>query len=425
MRRPMAVLAFLVACSVLLVGTAVGGERRRRAAPTMHIRIVDNSDFDEEHGVSSGTGTKSDPYVFEGLEINSLHIENTDKYVEIKKSRIAGNLVLDWIGDRAEVHANTIGRLHVNRNVRRTGAPTSGSIVRNRFDVVLQLRHWDGVFAHNTVGTPGKLDRRGANFDGFNGARFDRNTIYGWVDARLHGHHHSSGFDDGSGSHDHSAHMNGGHAAPDHSQRYHRVSVTNNVIHAKHHYGLAYLDTRHAGNDRTAPSERDKALNEPHAHHTRMRFAGNKLMGAGILVDVFNADDGKHTRTYEGAIAIENNRIALGKDDFASGRQLMGIDIRKARDVHTRIAGNRIVGWRAGKGLLGSLERWDRNAGILLQDVDKAHVMILSNYVENRTFGIHAKNFTLSVHWTIGKLVTKNVDQRVAYENVPRQPDAA
>jgi hypothetical protein len=203
------------------------------------------------------------------------------------------------------------------------------------------------------------------------------------------------------------------------------VSVTNNVIHAKHDYALAWLDTGHAGNDRTAPSEQDKALNDPHAHHTKMRFAGNKLTGAGILVDVFNADDRHHVRTYRGMVEVANNRIALGKDDFFSGRQLMGIQIRNAKDVHTHIAGNRIVGWKTGNGVLAMLEQWDSNAGILLQNVDKADVMILSNYVENRTFGVHAMNFTVSVQWTIGKLVTKNVEERVAYENVPRKPKAA
>lgn len=418
MRLHLKVLACFVVCSIAVGGTATARERRR-AAPSANIRILENSEFDEDHGVSSGTGTKSDPYVFSGLELNSLHIENTDKYIEMKKNTIARTLLLDWVGDRVKVHYNRIGTLIANRNVRRTGAPTSGGIVHNTIGNVQQLRHWDGLFAYNTVGTPETIGQRGANFDGFNGARFERNTIYGWVDARVHGHHHSSDF--GSSSHMH----DGRHHGLDHTQRYHRVSVTNNVIHAKHDYALAWLDTRHAGNDRTAPSEQDKTLNEPHAHHTRMRFAGNRLQGAGILVNVFNADDNKHVRTYRGMVEIENNRVSLSKDDFFSGRQLMGIDIRNAKDVHTHIAGNRIVGWKAGNGLLAFLEQWDSNAGIHLQNVDKADVMILSNYVENRTFGVRAQNFTVSVEWTIAKLVTKNVDERVSYENVPRKPQAA
>jgi hypothetical protein len=412
------VLAVVVVASLPTGGTALGAERK---APNTNIRISTNADFTRENGVTSGDGTKANPYVITGLELNQLFIENTSKYVEIKKNTIAGSLILDWIGDTLKMHYNTIGELHVNRNVKRTGAPTSGTIVHNRFDVVTQLRHWDGLFAYNTVGTRDKLNRRGANFDGFNGASFTRNTIYGWVDARLHGHHHSSSFEGSSHMHDgymHERHME------DHSQRYHRVSVTNNKIYADHEYALAYLDTGHAGNDRTAPSEQDKGLNEPHAHHTMVVFSGNRLTGAGILVDVFNSDDPHHVRTYAGMLHIEKNSITLGKDDFFSARQLMGIEVRNAKDVHTHIMGNRIKGWKP-SGFFGFLERWDSNAGILLQNVDKADVWLMDNYVENRVYGIHALNFTVSVRWMIGGLVTKNVDERVYSENVPRKPQAA
>jgi hypothetical protein len=416
MGRAIKVVAALLVGVLAFGGTALGAERK--PAP-MNIRILENSEFDADHGVSSGKGTKADPYVFTNLQINSLHIENTSKYIEIKKTYIAGTLLLDWIGDRAKVHYNRVGELVVNRNVRRTGAPTSGSIVHNTFNNVQQLRHWDGLFAHNTVGLKDKLNQRSANFDGFNGARYEHNVFYGWVDARLHGHHHSSSFDGDSHMHD------GAHRGLDHSQRYHAVSLTQNVIKSEGDYALAYLDTGHGGNDRTAPSEQDKALNEPHAHHTKVRVASNRLEGAGILVDVFNAEDRqKHTRTYMGMLEIAGNKISLRKDDFWSAKQLMGIEMRNARDVHTHIEGNSITGW-ATSGPLKFLEQWDTNAGILLQNVDKADVMILDNYVANRVYGIRALNFTVTVNWFIGGLRTKNVDERVSYENVPRKPKAA
>jgi len=142
-------------------------------------------------------------------------------------------------------------------------------------------------------------------------------------------------------------------------------------------------------------------------------------------VDVFNADDRqKHTRTYMGMLEIAGNKISLRKDDFWSAKQLMGIEMRNARDVHTHIEGNSITGW-ATSGPLKFLEQWDTNAGILLQNVDKADVMILDNYVANRVYGIRALNFTVTVNWFIGGLRTKNVDERVSYENVPRKPKAA
>ncbi len=404
--------------SVVLGGgsAAVGSEK---VAPSLNIRILKNAEFTRETGVSEGKGTAADPYVFSGLELNSLHIENTSKYVEIKNNTIAGQLLLDWVGDRAKVHYNSIGQLDVNRNVARTGAPTSGSMVHNTFGNVNQLRHWDGLFANNTVGRRDQLNARAANFDGFNGARYDRNTFYGFVDARLHDHHHSTGFDGGSHIHDGMDH------GKNHSQRYHSATVTNNRITTSHDYALAYLDTGHAGNDRTAPSETNEALNDPHAHHTRVRFSGNKLSGAGILVDVFNATDDKHLRTYAGLVDIEKNSITLGKDDFFSAKQLNGIEVRNAKDLRLSIEKNAIIGWKPGNGFFDFLEQWDTNAGIFLAQVEKANIRLLGNRVENRTHGIRAANFKVDVDWVIGGLTTKNVTERVHAENVPRKARTA
>ena len=54
--------------------------------------------------------------------------------------------------------------------------------------------------------------------DGFNGAHFVHNTIYGFVDARLHGHHHSSGW--GEPSHNHGSQTPDSEASV-HRYRYH------------------------------------------------------------------------------------------------------------------------------------------------------------------------------------------------------------
>lgn len=417
MRIRSKVLVCVAVCAIATGGTAI--DTANAAAPTTNIQIVNDREFDAEHGVSSGKGTKSDPYVFTGLELNSLRIADTSKYVEIKRNRIAGPLVLNWNGDRAKVHYNSIGQLHVNQNVVRTGGPTSGTIAYNRIGQVNQLRHWDGLFAHNTVGAKDKLAQQGVNFDGFNGAKFQYNIIYGFMDARLHGHHHSSSF--GGTSHMHAGHHR---MAQDHTQRFHQVSVTSNTIRTTHTYALAYLDTGHAGNDRTATSETDEALNGKHAHHTKVKFAGNKLMGAGILVDVFNANDENHPRTYNGRLEILKNTISLGKDDFLSAKQLNGVEMRNAADVHTVIQGNTITGWKP-NGFLSFLERWDTNAGILLQNVDKANIYLVDNSVANRHYGVRSVNFTVTVNWVIDNLKTTNVSERVSSENVPRRYQSA
>ena len=98
--------------------------------------------------------------------------------------------------------------------------------------------------------------------------------------------------------------------------------------------------------------------------------------------------------------------------------------MRNVKYVHTHISGNRITGWKP-NGFLSFLERWDTNAGILLQNVDKADVWLVDNSVANRHYGIHATNFTVSVRWFIGKFNSSNVDQPVMSENVPRKAQAA
>jgi hypothetical protein len=354
--------------------------------------------------------------------VGSIRIENTDRHVVIHNNTVTGQMVLNWIGDRAHVHGNEVGDLRVNQNKPRTGMPTSGVIAHNTFGVVGQLRHWDGIFERNVVGSPDKLGARAVNFDGFNGARFRNNSIFGYMDARLHGHHHSSGFEEASHQH---AGGHEGHASVDHTQRYHRVSITNNTIRTTAAYALAYLDTNHAANDRTAASEQEEALRLPHVHHTRVMFAGNRLMGAGILVNVFNAPDArKHIRTAPGIVELRDNEITLGPDGFWSFRDLFGIEVRQAQDLDLVIDGNEVRG-QEDDGLFAALDGRDRNAGIFVHDLDKADVSITRNKVLERTIGVRAESFTDSVRWVIRDLKTQGVDQRVyADESVKDSPAA-
>jgi hypothetical protein len=401
-------------CAVV-IALAPAASAAPRQAPPSNILITSASDFDEEHGVSSGSGTSSDPYVIRGLQINILRIENTSKYLEITRNTIAGQLILDWAGDRLNVTENRVGDLRVNRNVARTGLPSSGTITHNTFGVVGQLRHWDGTFAHNVVGFKDRLNDQAVNFDGFNGSRFLSNTIYGFVVARLHGHHHSSAYGDPS-------HMHASHSDDvDHSQRYHSVLISGNLIRTTHEFALQYTDTNHAANDRTAPSETNKDLNLPHAHHTRVGLTNNVLQGAGILVNVFNADDPKHKDTYRGSFTIDGNRISLAKDDFFSFRQLIGIDVMNAKDLNLAITRNTVRGQRV-SGPFAFLEQWDSNAGIFLRTLDLGRVMVAHNTVTNRVYGVRAENFTKTVRWTIRDLATANVQDAESYSNVPNEP---
>src|SRR5918999_1886721 len=118
------------------------------------IYISADNEFNPANGVRSGSGTKSDPFVISDWSLESIHIHDTDRYVVIRDNVVSGTMVLDWIGDRVKVVNNNVQDLRVNQNVKRTGDMTSGLIAHNVFGVVGQLRHWDGVFAYNTVGSP-------------------------------------------------------------------------------------------------------------------------------------------------------------------------------------------------------------------------------------------------------------------------------
>lgn len=404
------VLIAALAGAGLITTPATGAERTKRPA----INIQNDDQFDAEHGVRSGKGTAADPFVISGWLLNNLRIENTDKHVVIHDNTIKGRAVLNWMGDRVHVYENEIGDLRVNQNVARTGMPTSGEIVRNKFNVVGQLRHWDGLFERNLVGTKENIGARGVNFDGFNGARFRDNTIFGYMDARLHGHHHSSGYE-GSTSHQHAG--NGHHAeAVDHTQRYHRVSITNNIIRTTAAYALAYLDTNHAGNDRTAASEQEQALKLPHVHHTRVSIADNRLNGAGLLVNVFNAvDRKKHLETVRGIVELRDNVISLGPDDYWEFRDLFGVEVRQARDLDLKIVENRITGQADNDGVFGLFDK-DRNAGIFVHALDDADVTISGNSVARRAIGVRAEQFTESVRWVIRSLQTSDVGEDVTYD---------
>ena len=396
------------------------------------VVIEDNTQFTEQNGVRYGKGTKQHPYVIEGWELGRLEIHDTNRYVVIRNN-IISNLTLDWIGKRVTVVRNRIGDLRVNQNVERTGAATSGVITNNRFGNVGQLRHWDGLFANNVVGTRpaaegfevdfGQGSNRIANLDGFNGARYRDNTFFGYVEIRLHGHHHSSGF--GKSSHYHGAGTGHDGMGLTHMKRFHRALFQENTIYATGPYGLIYTDSNHAGNDRTATSETNEALNDPHQHSTKVAFLRNKLIGSGIMVDIFNADDSKHLRTQTGHFTIRGNTINLREyRETVDGWSLppVGIEVHQARDLHLNIANNRIAGpapeaHRAMTDQIGGHVA----SGIELLDVEAAVIHISNNVVTNRIAGVFARRFNRVV-WSINGLKTEGVETEVDYDDSSSQP---
>lgn len=418
----------VLAALVLPVASAQATPDRGR------VVIAKNSQFDAKHGVRSGRGTRAAPYVIAGWDLSSLEIHDTSKCVLIRNN-VINRLVLNWTGGCTTVVKNRVGDLRVNQNVKRTGDRTSGAIVRNKFSIVGQLRHWDGVFAHNVVGEPeednywfewpfSSYGFQAVNFDGFNGAVFKNNTIHGYMQARLHGHHHSSSFEGGSHYHGSGKQTRG----LNHMRRFHRVTITGNTIYSKGPYGLIYTDSAHSANDRTAASEQNPALNNPHMHFTRVAVTNNRLVGSGIVVNIFNARDQKHLRTQTGRFTIARNRITL--KEYRDTLNLYndppaGISVWDARDLHLHIVGNRVLGPAEKEGEIGPVSDtlWGSvPAGIRLDWVNKAWIHIIDNQVTNRDVGIYARSFD-NVTWWVKGFKTEGVAKRVDYDNSSNPPN--
>lgn len=405
----------MIAGLITLAPAAQGADSRQQRG---NILIANDSQFTAANGVRSGSGTPSDPYVISGWRVSQIHIHDTSRYFVIRDNEITTRLILNWTGPGALVVNNDIGDLRVNQNVKRTGLPTTGRIASNEIGVVGQLRHWDGIFERNVVGRgrtsmniPFLSSNRAVNFDGFNGARFQNNVIYGYMDVKLHGHHHGSSY--GDSSHNHSAmpdHSDHAMADEDHSIRYHQVWVTDNRIFANSWYALGFNDQGHAANDRTAASEQNEDLNKPHVHYTKVHLNGNRLIGSGLEVNVFNATDELHREYRMGLVEVKNNVISVSREDTDLFESRDGISVFSARWAKVLIEGNEIVGLYDGEGLL--YDENDHDTGILIDNMSDGDVYVVDNRVEKMGTALSARRFDRASLWLEG-LDTSQVGQEV------------
>ena len=415
-----AVCALLTAYLVTAAPPAAADDLK----PRSDIVITSDEHFDAAHGVVSGSGTPRDPYVISGWQVRRMTLADTGKAVLIRDNEITGQLILNWNGPNVDVIENRIGDLRVNQNVKRTGAATSGLIAHNTIGRVGQLRHFDGVFERNTVKPPrGFFDpvfggTEAVQFDGFNGAIFRENRLYGSLDVKLHGHHHGSDYGDNSHHHSHGTHSTDSRGT-DHSKRFHEVSVYDNTIYSTGTYALRWTDSNHRGDDRTAPSEQNQALNAPHEHWTRVHLTSNRLIGAGLVVDVFNADDNNHTGTQRGLVEVTDNVITLQRPDSDVLATRHGIEVWDVKDLELRITGNSVVSEIEQDALTNT---WLRTSGIFLESVDEADVFITDNKVANTWYGVRASRFSESVDWWVKQLETRQVREAVHYDESVANP---
>jgi hypothetical protein len=335
-------------------GTTPTAQDAKSLEQVSGIDIRSDKDFTPADGVRSGSGTLADPYVISGYDVTgSLYLGDTDACFVITGNYIDGELALNWNGNCVHVHHNFIRDLRVNENVAREGYDTGGLIELNQINYVGQIRHYDGEFRNNIVGPredaklpfgvfqdpenllPFTKDTRVLNIDGFNEGWFHHNTITGSVDLKLHGHHHSTGF---LATHSHYHGDNETRLAMmqhDHTNRWESVRFEDNKVVDPTGYGLRYTDENHAGDDRTAASETTKSLSDDHQHHTKVEIRRNEVVGAGIWVDVFNADGKLHTLRNPGWVWITDNKVQLQqRHDGLLGTQFFG----RGYDANTAIA---------------------------------------------------------------------------------------
>jgi len=365
------------------------------------IVIKSDADFNPSRGVRSGSGAPDDPFVISGVSTDLVHIADTSKWFVIRESHI-GRLILDWTGPGGLVHANRIQSLETNRNVARTGDATAAVIVDNEIARVKEIRHFDGVVARNVIGDP--LEARPGvvlNIAGFNGAEFTRNTIYGAVDMKLHGHHHSSSMC--ARGHNHGASDDGG--IVDHTVRHIHFRFHHNTIRDPTGAGLRYNDLNHAGDDRKAASEQNEELEKPHVHHTRVSIDNNTIEKSSLRIAIFNAQDERHLHS-EGVLVIENNTI----QEPAVGS---GLVVQAVRDASVVLRGN-----VATKPLL----RLSGESGILLDKLRNTQVLVAANALDGFTYGVRAHDFDANTTWRVAANAMNGVKHPVYWDSTVANP---
>ncbi|MEA3203908.1 MAG: hypothetical protein QOI63_1588 [Thermoplasmata archaeon] len=439
-------------------GSTPTADDAKKLEQVSSLRVNGDHGFTPKAGVRSGSGTLADPYVISGYAVTgSLYLGDTDACVVITGNYVDGELALNWNGNCVHVHHNFIRDLRVNENVAREGDDTGGLIELNTINYVGQIRHYDGEFRNNVVGPrddaklpfgvfqdpenllPFAKDTRVLNIDGFNQGWFHHNTITGSVDLKLHGHHHSTGF---LATHSHYHGDNATRLAMmqhDHTNRWESVRFEDNKVVDPAGYGVRYTDEAHAGDDRTAPSETTKSLGDDHQHHTKVTIARNTLVGAGLWVDVFNADDKLHTQRNPGWFWIVDNTIQLQqRHDGLLGTQMFGqrhdpntgIRVDTAKEMQMDIRGN-TLSWQATSSsdptadLLGGLLRGGQPVpvGIALSGVRDGDVSIMDNRGTGFTQGVAGFNMDKLARWAVAGNDFPGAAHPVYYdESVANQP---
>ena len=388
-------------------------------------------------GYLTGDGTPDAPYVLEDFYVSEqLSITSINRSLIIREAYIDGQLKLNYVGESLYVHHVYADDLRINENVERSGPNTGGLFHDNHFAFVGQIRHFVGEFTKNEVGprpagaVADYLGDAGVgqvapevvfNFDGFHMADVHHNEFLGQVDIKLHGHNHGDCFVCPVHDHSDEREFPGGEAdmtAHDaaigfdsrHSVRYVSLLFRDNVIEVPSGIALRYNDRNHAGDDRTANSEPNPRLDDPHVHYQDITIRGNKLVGGGMLIDVFNAEDDHHALQNQGILRIVDNDVTVhyygssatrAAPMLVAGIQIVTADGLQLRALDNEIGFFRLGGDEPGAALLGAVRGEPELRGFQLITAQHSNLTISENIVDDGRFGLYAQSFTETVHWTL------------------------
>lgn len=388
-------------------------------------------------GYLTGDGTPESPYVLEDFYVSDeLSITSINRSLILREGYVDGTLRLNYIGESLYVHHVYADDLRVNENVKRTGPNTGGLFHDNHFAFVGQIRHFVGEFTKNDIGprpTGAVADYLGDagiakvspevvfNFDGFHRADVHHNRFVGEVDIKLHGHNHADCLV--CPVHDHSDEREfpdreRDHTATDsaigfdsrHSVRYVSLLFHDNRIEVPGGVALRYNDRNHAGDDRTANSEPNPRLEDPHVHHQDVTIRGNTLVGGSLLIDVFNAADERHPLQNQGVLRLQNNDVLVRfqapaasrtSPAFVSGIQVQSMDGLELRAIGNDVGFLRVDDDEPGSALWGVLERDPELRGFHLASAKTSNLTIADNTVDDGRFGVYAQDFAETVHWIL------------------------
>lgn len=406
------------------------------------FKAVENAGIDtlRAEGYLTGAGTTKDPYVIDHVYVaGDLTLESLDRALILRNAYVAGTLRLNYVGERLYVHHVYAGDLRVNENVKRSGPTTGGLFHDDAFAFVGQIRHFVGEFRNNEVGPKPEgavaefLGDSGVarvdasvvfNLDGFHRADVHHNTFVGAVTVKLHGHNHADCLtclvhdhenatldEQRMAGHDHGAALNASLGfRTHHSIRFTSLLFRDNEIRVRAGVvALTYDDRDHAGDDRTANSEPNASLDDPHVHYQDVTFARNRLVGGGFVVDIFNAPDDHHPIPDEGVLRVLDNDATVAYAPTVRGSGPSQRDaylVSAAKGIHLLVRGNtaRFEVHREGAGALVPLDVLDQPVeltGFRLRGVGDGALAFEGNRVEEGTYGVFAETLAKDVTWRL------------------------